>query len=502
MSLQRQKPIFIVLFKKLAPILFVFMWCMGCLPHNFFGQDTLQQKIEILSTNPFFKNGTLGVSVRDAGTGELLASINADSMLVPASGMKLITTLSGYHLLGREFCFATSLQYDGQIMGDGTLRGNIYIQGSGDPTLGSDRIKGNPDGKELFGKLIRDMQHAGIYCVEGDIIADPTIFRGHPVHASWKSEDLGNYYAAGAWGLNFNENQYHIYYNTQGRIGSKSSIVRVEPEIPGLEFNNIVKINRPGTGDRANIYGGPFEFKKKITGTVPKSRSPFRIKGAIPDPPGYLAATILRQMNSHDMGGYSAKVDNRPSFAYGGQKVISTHWSPPLADIVRQTNVESVNIYAESIIKTIGYLSEGQGDEYFGGKAIKKFMHQLQLDTVACSIADGSGLSLHNRITPSCMSGFLIKMIPLIGIDTLINLIPEAGREGTVKSLLLHSPAKGSMWVKSGSMKRVLSYTGYCKTASGKLVSFSVMLNQRSAASHARNKKELEKILDAIYRFS
>lgn len=491
-----------MLIGKLVRILFVIVWCMGCLPYGFYGQDTLQQKIEILSANSFFKNGALGVSVRDAETGEVLAAINADSMLVPASGMKLITTLSGYHLLGREFCFATCLQYDGQILDDGTLRGNIYIQGSGDPTLGSDRIRGNPDGNELFEKLIRDMQQAGIYCVEGDIIADPSIFSGHPVHASWKSEDLGNYYAAGAWGLNFNENQYHIFYNTKGKIGSKTAILRVEPEIPGLEFESIVKINRPGTGDRANIYGGPFEFKKKITGTVPKSRSPFRIRGSMPDPPGYFAATMLRQMNSHDMGGYSAIIDKRPVGISVGQKVISTHWSPPLADIIRQTNVESVNIYAESIIKTIGYLSEGQGDELCGGRAIKKFMHLLQLDTAACVIADGSGLSVHNRITPSCMSGFLVKVIPLVGIDTLTRLIPEAGREGTVKSLLQHSPAKGSMWVKSGSMRRVLSYNGYCKTASGKLVSFSVMLNQRSAASHARNKKELEKILDAIYRFS
>jgi len=483
-------------------IFHVLMFCIYLFPDDVCGQDTLQQKIEALSGNAFFKNGTLGVSVRDAETGEVLAAVNADSMLVPASSMKLITTLSGYHLLGSEFCFATCLQYDGHIMDDGTLRGNIYIQGSGDPTLGSDRIRGNPVGKELFGKLIRDMQQAGIYCVEGDIIADPSIFSGHPVHASWKSEDLGNYYAAGAWGLNFNENQYHIYYNTKGKIGSKTSIVRVEPEIPGLEFDNIVKINRPGTGDRANIYGGPFEFKKKITGTIPQSRSPFRIKGAMPDPPGYFAATMLRQMNSQDMGGYSAKTDIRPVDTSVGQKVISTHWSPPLADIIRQTNVESVNIYAESIIKTIGYLSEGQGDEYFGGKAIKKFMQHLQLDTVACNIADGSGLSLHNRITPSCMSGFLVKMIPLISIDTLIGLIPEAGREGTVKSLLQHSPAKGNMWVKSGSMRRVLSYSGYCKTASGKLVSFCVMLNQTSAVSHAKNKKELEKILDAIYRFS
>ncbi len=478
------------------------VFCMGVIMGHLFSQDTLQKQLEILAADPFYKNAALGISVRDAETGDSLAGIHAHTMLIPASGMKLITTLTGYHLLGKDFYFATCLQHDGKIEEDGTLHGNIYIQGSGDPTLGSDRISGNPDGNSLVQKMVDDIRLAGITCIEGDIIADPTVFNGHPVHPSWKWEDLGNYYAAGAWGLNFNENQYHIYYNAKGKVGGKTSIARIDPEIPGLQIDNAVRINRPGTGDRANIYGGPFDFKRKITGTVPKSRSPFRIKGSLPDPPMFLAEYIRRNIRILDMGGHNAKLLQRTSSQMDDQKVIATYWSPPLIDIIRQTNAASINIYAESIIKTIGYLSQGQGNEYYGGRAIKEFMNDLGLDTTACYVADGSGLSLENRITPYCMTGFLSKMMPLIPLDTLIRVLPEAGKEGTVKNLLVNSPAKGNMWVKSGSMNKILTYSGYCRSASGKFISFSVILNHMGTSSHTKNKKQLEKILDAIYRFS
>ena len=87
-------------------------------------------------------------------------------------------------------------------------------------------------------------------------------------------------------------------------------------------------------------------------------------------------------------------------------------------------------------------------------------------------------------------------------VNEIATLLPRVGVEGTVKSLLTNSPAKGNMWVKSGSMDKILTYSGYCKAASGRYIAFSVFLNASTAKKKNENKVELEKILDLIYRFS
>ncbi|MBP6569597.1 MAG: D-alanyl-D-alanine carboxypeptidase, partial [Saprospiraceae bacterium] len=112
-----------------------------------------------------------------------------------------------------------------------------------------------------------------------------------------------------------------------------------------------------------------------------------------------------------------------------------------------------------------------------------------------------SGLSARNLMSPDFLTSFLLLYGKDKSMSELENLLPPAGKRGTVKNILLQSKAKGNMLVKSGSMDKILTYSGYCKTVSGRMVSFSVFLNSSTAKKMKENKTELEKILDAIYRF-
>ena len=87
-----------------------------------------------------FDHAVVGIYAVDSKTGKVLVEKNSDLSLMPASCMKIITTAAALHILGAESCFETHLEYDGKIGSDGSLQGNLYIRGGGDPCLGSDRI--------------------------------------------------------------------------------------------------------------------------------------------------------------------------------------------------------------------------------------------------------------------------------------------------------------------------------------------------------------------------
>lgn len=462
----------------------------------------LQNAIDQIAQKPFYKHASLGISVRDLTNGELKASLDKDRMLMPASSLKLITTLIGCELLSPEFRFETNVSYDGVIENDGTLKGNIYIEGSGDPTLGSNRIPGNMDAETLFKQIVTDIRACGILCIEGNIIADESVFNSFPISPSWQWNDLGNYYAAGAWGLNVNENEYSIYYNRSGPIGSVSKIVYFEPFVPNLELSNEVTIDSSNTGDNSYIFGGPYHYGKRVVGTIPQGRNLYKIKGSLPDPPLYFAYRIFEELAKRDMGGHHFKTQYHPSNTKSARKKISSYLSPQLKTIVRYTNDYSINIYCESILKTLGFKKRNSGAGSDGIEVINAYLKTKGLDTAPLHMEDGSGLSSRNLMSPDFMAEFLQVYLAGKDIGSIVNMIPLAGERGTVKNILSQSKAKGNIWLKSGSMDKTLTYAGICKGASGRFTSFSVFLNASPAKKNKENKIELEKILEAIYRFS
>ena len=462
----------------------------------------LQRKVDQIASSDFYKYASLGISVRDVNSGEVIGDVQKDKMLVPASSLKLITTLSGRQILGPGFRYETKITHNGFIDSDGTLKGNIYIEGSGDPTFGSDRIKGNLNGDDLFAKIIKDIKAHGITCIEGDVIADESVFNSFPISPSWQWNDLGNYYAAGAWGLNVHENEYSIYFHRNGPIGSPTRIAYFKPFVPHLQLENEVTIDDADSGDNAYIFGGPYHYGKRVVGTIPQGKNLFVVKGSLPDPPLYFSYRLLKELEKNDMGGHTNKTQYQPDKNSINRNQIISYYSSPLDEIIKLANDRSINIYCESILKTIGLRKRNAGSGGEGIAAIKELLVSKNLDIRALHMEDGSGLSSRNLVSPDFLTSFLCNYVKDKNVNEIATLLPRVGVEGTVKSLLTNSPAKGNMWVKSGSMDKILTYSGYCKAASGRYIAFSVFLNASTAKKKNENKVELEKILDLIYRFS
>ena len=177
-------------------------------------------------------------AIRDLSTGETLCAYQESLQITPASVLKLVTTATALELLGSDYRFPTTLAYDGHIA-DGTLHGNLYIIGSGDPTLGSSHFSQSTDFLEKWENAIRS---AGIRRVEGAVIADERIFDTEGISPKWVYEDLGSYYGAGSYGISVFDNLYRLTLRT---VGGKVRVVGTSPEGAVAKFHNYLRSAPP-----------------------------------------------------------------------------------------------------------------------------------------------------------------------------------------------------------------------------------------------------------------
>lgn len=471
-------------------ITFIFLSIYSCLS----AQQILQNSLIELSQSPFYKHASLGICVRSINDQALLAEIAKDKLYIPASTLKLMTTLAAKFTLGDEYRFVTKLYHDGIIHEDGTLYGNVYVIGNGDPSFGGGRIPGNANLDEVTNKMVDFIRQTGILRIDGDIfsVVDSEIVS--PIVDSWQWNDIGNYYATGIWPININENIYNIYFNRDKALGETATIAYTEPYVPALTHQSFVKIDSSHKSDNAYIFGSPHHYDRYILGSIPQGSGLYKIKGSLPDPPLFFAYKLYAALLKV---GITAKNYNTTVRKDGELVFIGEHLSPTLKEIMKVTNEKSHNLYAEGLLHALGC----HGTEACIEK-LYTIISSLGIDKENLQIVDGSGLSTKNLISPDDLTTFLAKMANILPISDILDIIPKVGESGTVKNLLTESPAKGKMWIKSGSMENILCYAGFAQGLSGKYVSFAIFLNGSISKTTKENKIELEKILEAIYKFS
>ncbi|NJK83070.1 MAG: hypothetical protein HC912_03880, partial [Saprospiraceae bacterium] len=138
------------------------------------------------------------------------------------------------YILGTDFRFKTELQYDGTLDANGVLKGNLYIKGYGDPTLGSPEMENSLPLAALLSTWVEAVKKAGIRQIDGKIVGDASYFKGGESGDTWQWYDLGNYYAAGIWGLNIHENYYYLHFQQVNQLGDTPPIAKIDPMLPNL----------------------------------------------------------------------------------------------------------------------------------------------------------------------------------------------------------------------------------------------------------------------------
>lgn len=459
--------------------------------------ERLQKLIDSVQNDTEIRNGTVAASIRSTQTGEYKLQFNAQKSLNSASVLKLVSTASALSILGPNYRFQTFIEYDGSIV-DSVLSGNIYIRGTGDPSLGT--LRGGVNFQDLMRLFVKKIKEIGIKKIDGYVLGDASIFPENTVADTWVWGDIGNYYGAGASGLNINENLYQVYFKQSNVVGDYASIIKCIPEMPNATFINKVLVAEKGTGDNVIIYGTPFSNTILSEGTIPAGNNEFLVKGAIPDPAFLLAYQI--QKNFVENGG----IVSNPTISFQNFKKIAgyypkqrlpifTYDSPSMAILVKECNFNSINLYADIFLKTVGYYYAKDGSFDSGVNIQKQIWSQRGVDLQGFMIRDGSGLSPSGVITANNLTDILFTMKSDAAFSDFYASIPIVGINGTVQNLAKGSKAVNNVRAKSGSISNTRAFSGYFNASNGELMSFTYIINRYADGADKKVRKYLESMI-------
>jgi D-alanyl-D-alanine carboxypeptidase/D-alanyl-D-alanine-endopeptidase (penicillin-binding protein 4) len=451
---------------------------------NSFGQgipEKLQVAVNKLETDSQLKHSTLSLYVVETNTGKIVFDKNVETGLAPASCQKVITAATAFELLGKDYTYKTSLGYDGKI-DSGILKGNLYITGSGDPTLGSWRYSSTKENIVLanFKKAIK---RQGIQQLRGSVLADDRIWGTQRIPDGWIWQDIGNYYGAGASGLNWRENQYDLILKSGIKYGDAVQIKATRPKfLPGIHLINELTSAEKGSGDNAYIYLAPDAETGFVRGTIPIDEDGFVISGSMPDGGKFLAATLY-----NDLTNGKAYAENNTAYLKSKSKwgqpstIFYTYTSPPLDSLIYWFLKKSINLYGEALVKTIGYENKKKGESDEGVKIIKEFWSNKGIERSSLKIIDGSGLSPANRVTTR----------------SLVTVMQYAKDQSWFTAFYNALPEINDIKMKDGYINGVRSYTGYIKNKSGTEYTFSFIINNFDGSAGTIREK-MWKVLDIL----
>ncbi len=457
--------------------------------YSFFVNAQANVKNEILSDlkKGYLSSCQVGLSVFEDGK-EILG-YNSGKNFIPASVLKLFYTLSSIESKGDKFKFSTKFFYTGKILFDGTLEGDILIFPSGDPTLGSKRFY--EDGyKTIMNAIVKAIKKNKIRCIDGDIILVMS-YKSFPVNGSWTYEDIGNYYAGGAFPLNINDNEYTLTFETGNKLNEKTRIIDINPKIYGLNIKNFVRTGKKDSGDNAYIYNKPFDYNIIVKGTLPPGKDKFTIRGSIPNPPETFMYMLGDYLENENIYYENLRIKEE---VYSKKNYLFSIKSPPLLDIVKMCNDYSINMYSEALAK-LNCSSENHPYDYLSEKEIQSFFKRYPVVNSNMQIVDGCGLSSNNLISPKAMNRFIYFMTQECGIKKVLDILPRAGIDGYAKNLFTLSD---SIWLKSGSISGVLNYSGIVKNKKGKYLNFTIFTNNIKKDNVRGTKKQILKIIKTI----
>ncbi|PKQ70401.1 D-alanyl-D-alanine carboxypeptidase/D-alanyl-D-alanine endopeptidase [Raineya orbicola] len=459
--------------------------CLGVLYLQSLQAQNLSEALNSLENDSLLKQGFLAFCLMDAQTGKVLAEKNMHKKMNVASCHKLWTTATALEVLGKDFRFQTQLAHSGKIE-NGTLKGNLYIIGGGDITLGSTDFKGVLSREQIWERWYKILQNLKVQKIEGQVVGVGAYFEQNAIPEGWIKEDLGNYYGSAAYGLNISDNEYKLLLKPASKVGEKAQILGTDPTLPFLKFKGEILTAPKGTGDNAYIDGYPFHYENFVRGTVPQESS-FFIKGAMPNPP-YVTAFLLKDYLQKR--GLSVSQEASFSFEAINEKLIilDSISSPTLAEIIREINLYSVNLYAEGLFRQLG---KYWGKESEAGAKILEFWLKKGIESKGLNFNDGSGLSRLNTSTAFAICQMLVKMAQN---ETFVKSLPVAGISGTLTGFGKNTILQGNLQAKTGSMRGVIAFAGYFTNSKGEKRCFAIIANQYEG-KYATMRSKFEKIL-------
>ena len=458
---------------------------IGVLSMNLLAAQTvtekLKQAIKVMESDNQFRHAIIGFYVIDALSGKTVYALNEQKGFAPASTLKVVTAAAAYELLGKDFTYTTSL-YAAQPDASGMVSGDLWLQVSGDPTLGSWRWPSTSE-KQVYSDWSAVLESKGIrgFAENASIRIVAPGFGSQAFPDGWIWQDIGNYYGARHAALNWRENQFDIHFTPGRAVKDPVLVSRLNPVYTGITINPAeLRTGPAGSGDQAYVYLDPeADNSMLVAGTVPLAEPGFSISAAHPKPLRFFSEYLQHSGKSGFrfpavMG--AATLSSGPA---ANSELLYTHQSPPLDTIVWWFLRKSINLYGEALLKSISLQTTDEQKE--GVAVVKDLFGKAGIAEAALNIVDGSGLSPQNRITPAALVGVL-----------------KYARSRPWYASFYHAmPLINGMKMKSGSINGARAYAGYHKSGSGQEYIYAIVVNNYSGSASMVTRK-LFTVLNAL----
>lgn len=436
--------------------------------------------------------GTWSVLVVNLETGEPVVAHRSTASMIPASTVKLLTSATALDLLGPSFRYQTALTRTGPVR-NGCVEGNLVLQGSGDPSLGETAATDS-----LFASWATGLKRTGIACVKGAVVGDDTAFDAPSMGPGWSWDDASYGYAAQHSALSYRGNVVDV--QVQMPVGAERPEIAWEPDSTAyVTFRSSLA---PGAALDRSFRRLPGQNVIEIDGTIPVGRST-QFQVTVHNPTLFAAhafSTALQQAG--------LRIESPPATARmleappAVQDTVASVFSPRLAELVREMNTESDNLYAEQLLHTLGARAHGdslraESTRGRGLHLVRNLMARAGADPARQRLVDGSGLSRYNLVSAEALVYVLAYMYrhPTPEVRrAFMQSLPVGGRDGTLAYRFRRATAaRGNVRAKTGTLSNNSSLAGYVTSFEGTPFAFALMAN-----NHVGSTRPLRRMQDQI----
>jgi serine-type D-Ala-D-Ala carboxypeptidase/endopeptidase (penicillin-binding protein 4) len=416
-----------------------------------------------------------GYQVQALNGNVALASYQGNSLFLPASTTKLLTTAATLRQLGSQTRLRTSVYQDPT----GT---SLTVVGRGDPTIATTQIQ----------DLARQIQQKGIRQVDR-LTTSSTYFRGSPMNPDWEWGDLYTDYGVPVTSLILQQNAVDLVVSPQ-RAGQAPGY-RWRTPLAGLswQIDNRARTGNAGSESAIDVQGVQGQPTLILTGNVAANASPVTLNLAMLNPTATWLSQLQFNLSQQQINvGQTQVLNTEPNL---GTEVAAIE-SPPLGELVKEINRNSNNLFAEVLLRSIGrsapsHATSSASTADLGLQLMRDKLSQIGVTPGVYRQVDGSGLSRKNLIPPNTLVQTLIGMSKTPEANIYRDSMSVAGVSGTLANRFKNYPNR--IQGKTGSLTGVIALAGYANPEQYQPLAFSIMVN-----AHDRPNSEIRSAVDEI----
>jgi D-alanyl-D-alanine carboxypeptidase/D-alanyl-D-alanine-endopeptidase (penicillin-binding protein 4) len=480
--------------------------------------QNLGERIEaVMRSSPATERASWGVEVFDPAVNEILFASSGDRLFLPASNVKLFTTALALTRLGPDYRFVTQVRASAAPDASGRIAGDLILVGGGDPLLSARQtpykkgpVTGNP--LQAIEELADQVAARGVRRIDGDILGDDTRYTWEPHPEGWTGDDTTWDFAAPVSALVVNDGA--IALTLRAKQPGQPPEIALAPPLEWFSIDNRVRTGA-GLETKVSLERLAGSRQVRLWGTQ-ASGSETKLSLAVDDPAAYAAQALDDALERRGIAirgralarhCYANQQDCQALPAAPGIE-LARRESPPLLEALRTIDKASLNVHSEAVLREVGrsanraagglrygylrptgctpdsqetfthcQLNSAAGTSEAGLREMRTFLTGIGIEPGAYNLADASGLSRYNLVTPDALVKLLAYMYRSPYREQCISLLPQGGEDGTLENRFSGSPAAHRIRAKTGSIEHSMALSGYADSRTRGTLVFSILVN-------------------------